>query len=341
MLPMQTTALPQAVTLTECLLRDGLQSLERVLTTREKQALLSRIAAAGFRRIEVTSFVPPKYYPQFYDADAMLAYARETTNAELIAFVPNAKGMERAAETAKAGYGPDLALMVVSASEAHNRGNLKRSREETMAEHARAAEIAAAAGIEIIGSISTSFGCPYTGDVPVDEVCRLVAHYDNIGAREVQFGDTTGMANPVQVQRFFEAVGPELNGMAPVAHFHDSRGLAMTNSLVATAMGVTTVDTALGGLGGRPPEQRVQAGGPTGNTSSEDLAAAAAEMGVQTGLDVDRVIAAGCQLQTLLGRDLYSHTPFAGRVRHAPQVAPARTAPREGRNAGPLLVANG
>ncbi|RMF13345.1 MAG: hydroxymethylglutaryl-CoA lyase [Candidatus Dadabacteria bacterium] len=312
--------IPDRITLTECFARDGIQSIDRVLTTDEKLAILRRIIAAGFDRIEATSFVPEKIIPQFFDAETVLERLREETDAELIAFVPNAKGMQRAAVAAQYGAGPDAALIVVSASEAHNRKNLRRSTQETIQEHRRAAEIAQRSGIRIIGSISTSFGCPYTGDVPVERVLDLVRHYRLIGATEIQFGDTTGMANPFQVRHFFSRVLPELDGLMPVAHFHDTRGAAIANSLAALDMGVRIVDTSLGGLGGRPPEQRIQVSGPTGNTSSEDFAALVDEMGIETGLDIDLLIEAGRALVDLLADPLHSHIVHAGRVRHSPEA---------------------
>lgn len=312
--------LPKRVQLTECFGRDGIQALERVLTTEQKLSILRQVVAAGFQRIEVTSFVPEKVIPQFYDAEAILEAVRAETNATLIAFVPNAKGMQRAAVAAQYGAGPDLALIVVSASEAHNQKNLRRSQVETLADHREAAEIARRSGIGIIGSISTSFGCPYSGDVSVEKVIDLVRHYQTIGAREIQFGDTTGTANPAQVRSFFSKVIPHMGDMLPIAHFHDTRGAAVANSLAAIDMGVRLVDTSLGGLGGRPPAQRVQVAGPTGNTSSEDFSALLDEMDIQTGLDINGVIRAGQAVQQLLDADLHSHIVHAGRVPHAPQA---------------------
>lgn len=310
--------LPKRVQLTECFGRDGIQAVERVLDTEQKLAILKRVVKAGFERIEVTSFVPEKVIPQFYDAEAVLEAMRAQTKATLIAFVPNAKGMQRAAAAAQYGAGPDLALIVISASEVHNQKNLRRSQAETMADHREIAAIAQRSGIGIIGSIATSFGCPYSGDVPIEKVLELVQHYQRLGACEVQFGDTTGMANPAQVRSFFAKVIPQMGHMLPIAHFHDTRGAAVANSLAAIDMGVRIVDTSLGGLGGRPPAQRLQVAGPTGNTSSEDFSALLEEMGIQTGLDIDAVIQAGRALQALLGADLHSHIVHAGRVAHAP-----------------------
>lgn len=324
------------IDVTECLLRDGLQSIERVLTTREKLDLFDRIVAAGFRRIEVTSFVPARVLPQFFDAVELMRAARARVGSgsqapRLIAFVPNARGMERVAELAAAGEGPDTALLVLSATDAHNLRNLRREAHETKADHRRAAEIAHAVGVDLIGSISVAFGCPYTGDVGIETVLDRVQHYRDIGVREIQFGDTTGMANPVSVRRLLRAVLPELGGIRPVAHFHDTRGAAVANSLAALELGVEVVDTALGGLGGRPPSQRVQVSGPTGNTATEDWVALLDEMGYRTGLDVDAVLATGRHLQELLGDSLHSHILHAGRVPH-------RSAAEEGQ---PLrLVAN-
>lgn len=314
------------VQLTECLLRDGLQSMDRVLTTDEKLRLLDAVLAAGFSRVEVTSFVPAKVIPQFFDAEEMMREARRraSPSTELIAFVPNARGMERAAALASAGEGPDSALIVCSATDAHNLRNLRRTAAETKEDHRRAAEIAHRAGLKIIGSISVAFGCPYSGDVGLETVLDRVTHYRAIGAHEVQFGDTTGMANPVSVRRLFRAVMPELGAMTPVAHFHDTRGAAVANSLAAVELGVQVVDTALGGTGGRPPAQRVQASGPTGNTASEDFAALLDEMGVSTGLDVDAVLRAGELLQSITGQTLYAHILHAGRVPHVPESEPLR-----------------
>lgn len=321
----------ERIRLTECLLRDGLQSMEKVYTTDEKLRLLDAVLAARFPRVEVTSFVPAKVIPQFFDAEVLMREARRRAPAgiDLIAFVPNARGMERVAELAAAGEGPDSVLIVCSATDAHNQRNLRRSAAETKDDHRRAAEIAHKSGLKIIGSISVAFGCPYTGDVSAETVLDRVAHYRAIGAHEVQFGDTTGMANPVTVRRLLRDVMPELGAMAPVAHFHDTRGAAVANSLVALEQGVQIIDTALGGTGGRPPAQRVQASGPTGNTASEDFGALLDEMGYATGLDVDALLTAGQLLQRLAGDTLHAHILHAGRVPHAPEAEPLR------------LVANG
>ena len=310
---------PKVVQVTECFGRDGIQALDRVLRTDEKMAILRRVVAAGFRRIEATSFVPEKIIPQFFDAETILESLRDLTDATLIAFVPNSKGMQRAAVAAQHGAGPDLALIVVSASETHNQRNLRRSRAETMQDHRELAEIAQRSGIGLIGSISTSFGCPYEGDVTHEQVMALVRHYRAIGAREIQFGDTTGTANPNQVRSFFAKIVPELDDIVPIAHFHDTRGAAMANSLAALDMGVRVVDTSLAGLGGRPPAQRLQLAGPTGNTSSEDFVALIEEMGICSGLNVDAVIAAGIAVQELLGQPLHSHIVHSGRVVHEPE----------------------
>lgn len=316
--------IPKRVEVTECFGRDGIQALDRVLTTEEKLTILDRVVAAGFSRIEATSFVPEKVIPQFHDAETVLERLRERTKASLIAFVPNSKGMQRAAVAAQYGAGPDLALIVVSASEAHNQRNLRRTQAETMQDHRELANIAHRAGVGLIGSISTSFGCPYTGDVSIEQVLKLVRHYRTIGVREIQFGDTTGTANPAQVRHFFARVLPELDEVQPIAHFHDTRGAAVANSLAALDVGVRIVDTSLGGLGGRPPSQRIQVAGPTGNTSTEDFAALIEEMGIETGLDIDAVIAAGQAVQQLLDSSLHSHIVHSGRVRHAADAEPLK-----------------
>jgi len=307
------SVLPERVELTECFARDGLQSLDRVFSTEEKLKFLNRIRAIGFKRIEVTSLVPPRYLPQFYDAEEVLARVLEGSAKNgggvlHIVFVPNAKGAERLLPFTR-DFSQDLAILtVVSATETHNLKNLRRSRSETREEHQRIAEFAHRYGIRLIGSISVAFGCPYEGSVPFSEVLLLVEHYIKLGYSEIQLGDTTGVANPLQVEEYFSQLLREFPGVTAVAHFHDNRGRALVNSLVAIAQGVRVVDTCLGGLGGRPPDQRIQRTGPTGNTSSEDLAFLLEEMGVHTGLDLSELLRAGAELCQVMNDPLYSHT---------------------------------
>lgn len=303
---------PPRVTLTECFARDGLQALERVLTTQEKLRFLKRIIACGFKRVELTSLVPPRYLPQFYDAEevlrALLTQSEGTGSSPLlIVFVPNEKGALRLEPFACENPERIAILTVVSASETHNFKNLHRSRVETLEEQRRIAEFAHRYGFGLIGSIAVAFGCPYEGAVPVEEVFRLAEHYRNLCFHALQLGDTTGMANPLQVSQIFRELIAEFPQLEPIAHFHDNRGAALANSLAALSVGVTIVDTCLGGLGGRPPDQRLQGAGPTGNTSTEDLAVLLAEMGVETGLDENKLLELGRELSRFLGSPLFSH----------------------------------
>jgi hydroxymethylglutaryl-CoA lyase len=304
---------PLRVDLTECFARDGLQSLDRVFSTEEKLKFLNRIRAIGFKRIEVTSLVPPRYLPQFYDAEEVLHHVLQGS-AERgggilhIVFVPNARGAFRLEPFAR-DFASDLAILtVVSATETHNYKNLRHSRSETMEEQKKIADFAQRYGIRLIGSISVAFGCPYEGSVPFSEVLLLVEHYMKLGYSEIQLGDTIGVANPLQVEEYFSELLREFPGVTAIAHFHDNRGRALANSLVAISQGAKVVDTCLGGLGGRPPDQRIQRTGPTGNTSSEDLAFLLEEMGVHTGLDLSELLGAGAELCQVMNDPLYSHT---------------------------------
>lgn len=308
--------LPKTLEVTECFARDGLQSLDRVLSTEEKLHFLKRLLACGFPRLEVTSMVPPHYLPQFYDGEIvlerMMGLCEEAGRFPLlIVFVPNEKGALRLLPFAEA-LGERLAfLTVVSASESHNHKNLKRTQEETRREHERIARVAHRYHARLIGSISVAFGCPYEGEIPFSRVLSLVQHYEDLGFHEVQFGDTIGVANPLQVAEFYGSLFQAKPGLRAVAHFHDNRGAALMNSLIAISAGAEVVDTSLGGLGGRPPDQRLQESGPTGNTSSEDLIVQLEAMGVETGVSVRELLDCGRELARHLEVPLYSHSLYS------------------------------
>lgn len=300
--------------ITECFGRDGLQSLPQFMPTADKVAMLNRIVDAGFARVELTSLVPARLLPQFADAYEVHRQVRRRPGVRYITFCPNARGAQSALELEYEGYAPTDLLIVISASQSHNRRNLNAEWDETRQQHERIFSMLKGSSMRVIGSISTSFGCPYEGPVALDAVLRFVEHYLSLGAVELQFGDTTGVANPMQVETFFDTVYRRFPGLSAVAHFHDTRGTAIANTLVAMECGVRIVDTALGGTGGRPPSQRLQLSGPTGNVCTEDFVAMLEQMDYPTGLDARTVWQMGVDLEVLAGQPLHSHTVRAGLV---------------------------
>ncbi len=309
-----------SVTITECWARDGLQNQDEVVPTELKVKFIEACADAGLRSIEVTSFAHPKYLPQFADAEEVLRPVRRRPGVSLIAFVPNEKGLERCLTFCQRGYGPDAVGSVVSASEAHNLANLRRTIAESKADLERVARRALGAGLTFIGGVSTAFGCPIQGDVPVDDVLALARWYADLGVRKVLFGDTTGVGNPFQVEAVFEMIRERVPDLIPIAHFHNTRGTGLANCVAALRAGVTHFDSAVGGVGGRPKFTNGEypvVSDYTGNVCTEDLVALFEEMGVRTGIDLDRLESVGRLAEEILGHELHSHTLRTGlRVKH-------------------------
>ena len=209
---------------------------------------------------------------------------------------------------------------VVSASEGHNQANLRRTIAESRADLERVARRAEKAGLTFIGGVSTAFGCPIQGDVPLEDVLALVRWYADLGVHKVLFGDTTGVAHPLQVERVFEKIRERVPGLVPIAHFHNTRGTGLANCVAALRGGVTHFDAAMGGIGGRPKFTKGDypiVSDYTGNVCTEDLVALFEEMGVRTGIDLDRLEAVGRLGEEILGGELHSHVLRAGlRVKH-------------------------
>ena len=313
---------PEAVTVREVGPRDGLQAEERVLSTEDKVRLIDALTEAGFRRIEVTSFVHPRAIPQLADAEEVLARIRRRPGVVYSALVPNLRGAERAL-----ACGVDEITLFVSASETHNRHNVRRSIAESLAGFAAVAERAAAAGVPLTGYVVTAFGCPYEGDVPGEQVERIVATYAGLGAVAVYLGDTTGMANPAQVYRLCSRLKDRFPDLTLGLHFHNTRGAALANVVAGLQAGITVYDGAVGGLGGCP-----YAPGATGNVATEDLVHMLEEMGIATGVDLDRLLAAARLAQRLIGRELPGCVLKAGKRSDLVRAVRQREAvpPREG-----------
>ena len=264
------------------------------------------LGATGLGRIEVTSFVRPDVIPQLADASEVLSAVSLPPGVSVSVLIPNERGLERALRLRDRFQEINGFL---SASETHNQKNVRRSVSESLAGLGRTFSRALAEGLRCEGVISTSFGCPYEGHVPVDRVLDIASALVDAGASEVGFGDTTGMANPVQVRAFFEAAFERLPGVELTAHFHNTRGQGLANVLAALEAGVESFESSFGELGGCP----VPAGA-TGNIATEDLVSMLHEMGISTGVDLGALIVASRAAQEALGRPLGSHVLLAGPV---------------------------
>lgn len=309
--------LPDSVIACECWARDGLQSMPVLVSTDHKVEMLDRIARAGFRKLEVTSFSHPKLLPQFADAAEVLRRIERRPGVSYVILMPNTKGFDRFETCQKEGYGGDEIILMISSSEAHNRLNFRATHAEAMEEHAAIMRRAHALGVRVIGCVGTVYGCPVGGDITTGEVAKIVRFYLDEGAQTIMLGDTTGVANPRLVR---ERVG-ELMGMFPaaefIAHFHDTRGTGLANSIAMLELGVRYVDCSIGAIGGQPATGAAKySAGFTGNTCSEDLIAVLEEMGARTGIDVERLLEAGRRAEEILGQRLRSNVIRSGPVIH-------------------------
>jgi hydroxymethylglutaryl-CoA lyase len=293
--------LPGAISVREVGPRDGLQN-EEPIPTEGKIALLDRLSRTGVRRIEAVSFVHPKAIPQMADADEVWSRIWRNPEVTYSALVPNLRGTRRALD---AGF--TEIEVVVSASDAHNQANLNRTTAESLAEIAGIVELAHGAGVTCQLIVSTAYGCPYTGDVPVERVLDVVARGVADGVDSVCYGDTTGMATP---SRVVDLVGRTRDRFADVPlglHFHNTRGTGLANVLTALELGVTDFDASVGGLGGCP-----YAPGATGNVCTEDLVHMVEDMGIDTGVDLDALLDAASLAEELVGHTLPSQVLRAG-----------------------------
>jgi hydroxymethylglutaryl-CoA lyase len=298
--------LPERVKICEVGPRDGLQNEARNVPTPEKIRLIEALAAAGIRRMEATSFVAPKWIPNLADAGEVMAGIQRRPGVIYAALVPNLKGLERALAARV-----DEAVLFLSASETHNRKNINKSIAEALETSREVAASAKQAGLRLKGAISTSFGCPYEGDVDPLAVVGVAMALVEMGVDEVGIADTTGMANPRQVHALISRLAERIPLPLISLHFHDTRGTALANVLAGLQAGVTIFDGSVGGLGGCP-----YAKGATGNVATEDLVHMLHEMGIQTGVHLEKLIECAHLAQKLVGRPLDSHVASGGPVSH-------------------------
>lgn len=300
------TGLPPRVAIREVGPRDGFQNEPEVIGTDDKVRLVDALARTGVPRLEVTSFVRADVIPQLADGPEVLRRMDVPDGVDVTVLIPNEKGLDNALALRERFQEVNCFL---SASETHNRKNVNRSIEESLSGLERVIGRAVADGLRAEGVISVSFGCPYEGHVPRERVFAIAERLVAAGASEIAFGDTTGMANPVQVGEFFADAAAALPGVELTAHFHNTRGQGLANVVAALQAGCASFESSFGELGGCP----VPAGA-TGNIATEDLISMLHEMGVETGVDLTKVLDAARDVAGVLGRPLGSHTLIAGPV---------------------------
>lgn len=286
--------IPQQVTIVEVGPRDGLQNEKGWVPTADKIELINRLSRAGLKRVEITSFVNPKWIPQLVDASEVAANIERVPGVIYSALVPNIKGLERAIE-AKV----DEVAVFMSASESHNLKNTNKTISDTYPVLRETVEAAKKDGLRVRGYVSTAFGCPYDGDVSPDQVMAVIEQLLAMGCDEISVGDTIGVANPRQVQELLRII---LHSVAPkkiALHFHDTRGTALANILAALDMGITIFDSSLGGLGGCP-----YAPGASGNVATEDLVNMLTDMGVHTGVNLPVLVETGAFMERVFNKPL-------------------------------------
>jgi hydroxymethylglutaryl-CoA lyase len=295
------------LTLCECFARDGLQHEPAFVPTTTKRALVERFAALGFPRVEATSYSNPKVVPQFADASELLKSIQRKSGVSYKATCANVRAVERALADLEAGHGASEASLLVSATESHTRKNLNRSRAE---QWRNIAEMVAAANgrLRMVGTISVAFGCPFEGSVDPGSVLADVERFARLGVAHVALGDTTGMATPPAVRKIFKSFPGSVVG---IAHFHDTRGTGLVNCVAAYEAGVRHFDSSFGGVGGHPAKVKY-GGGFTGNVCTEDLVNLLESMGIDTGIDLDGLLATAEFCEQALGRELHGRVTRSG-----------------------------
>jgi len=287
-------SLPRRVDVYEVGPRDGLQNELRTLPTKDKARLIEALVASGEKRIEVTSFVSPKWIPQLADAEEVLRLVGKKPGVTFSALVPNIKGLVRAREA-----GLEEAAVFISASEAHSKKNINKTIAEALETSREVTAAATQAGMRVRGYLSTVWGCPYEGHVPVERVVDICRRLVDMGLYQLSLGDTIGVGTPRQTEEILEALMKYIPVEQLALHLHDTRGTALANALVGLSAGVTTFDASIGGLGGCP-----YAPGAAGNLATEDAVFMFHGMGVETGINMDKLVEAGELAQQLIGRKL-------------------------------------
>ena len=289
-------SLPERVTIYEVGPRDGLQNEARQVPTADKIAFIDALSATGLEHIEITSFVSPQWIPQLADSSEVARGVSKPNGVHFSALVPNRRGLDAALAA-----GMKEIAVFLSASETHNKKNVNKTIADTLTAFEGVVGPALAAGLRVRAYVSTVFGCPYEGEVDPKSSVHLSKTLHDMGVYQVSLGDTIGVANPRQVQAVLGQI-LEVVTLADIAvHFHDTQGTALANCLVSVALGVTTIDASVGGLGGCP-----YAPGASGNLATEDVVAMLHGMGIATGVDLDRLIDCSRLASSFVGHDLPS-----------------------------------
>jgi hydroxymethylglutaryl-CoA lyase len=325
-------AMPDSVVACECWARDGLQSMPVLVATDHKVEMINRIVRAGFKKLEITSFSHPKLLPQFADAVDVLKRIERRPEVSYVVLMPNTKGFDRFEVCQKEGYGANEIILMISSSEKHNLLNFRMTHAEAMEEHAAIMKRALALGVRVIGCAGTVYGCPVRGDISTSEVAKIVRFYLEEGAQTIMLGDTTGVANPRLVRERISELMSLFPAAEFIAHFHDTRGTGIVNSIAMLELGVRYVDCSIGAIGGQPATGAAKySAGYTGNTCSEDLMGVLGEIGVATGIDLMQLIEAGRRAEEVLGQRLRSNIIRSGPVIHvesSPQKEPGAAVAR-------------
>lgn len=309
--------LPKKVEICECWARDGIQGEAQFISTDKKTEMINRMIDAGFKRIEVTSFSHPKLVPQFADGIEVLKGIRRPDDVSFIAIVPNDKALDRLMDASDKGYGVHEITAIVSASEDHLLANLGKTFKDALPPLADIVKRARKASLRVIGCIGTSFGCPLMGAVPLSKVIELTDWYLQQGATSIMLGDTTGEANPLQVREVYREMRSRFPGVTFISHFHDTRGMGLANTFAALQEGLVYHDCSFGGIGGQPATKRPKYHkGFTGNTCTEDMVVMMNEMGIDTGLDGQKIVDLALTIESVCGRELRGHVTRSGLVRH-------------------------
>jgi hydroxymethylglutaryl-CoA lyase len=294
--------LPKRVSVYEVSPRDGLQNEAAMLPLASKKALIAALLASGLTRLELTSFVSPRWIPQLADADDLVKQVTVPPGVSFSALVPNAKGLERAREA-----GLHEIAVFMSASETHNRKNTNRSLAGSLESFEEVVPPAVEVGMKVRAYVSTVWGCPYEGDVDPQRALDITKRLLDLGCYQVSLGDTIGVGTPRQTERIVRMFLESIPSNKIALHFHDTRGTALANVLVGLGLGICDFDSSIGGLGGCP-----YAPGAAGNVATEDLVYMLHGMGIETGLDLDKLIEAGKLAERIVGRALPGKVHLAG-----------------------------
>lgn len=281
--------LPKEVIISEVCPRDGFQALPEIVSTDKKVEIINDILKCGFKQLEVTSFVHPRAVPQMKDADEVLQQINRPDDVVLRALVPNLRGLERAI-AAKV----DKVKLMLSATDSHSLHNANAKTYDAMKDFSAIVERASETDVIVAASISVAFGCPYEGHVPLERHIEIAKRYEQLGITEISLADTTGMATPVSVKRVVSTLQEKFPEFKFSLHLHNTRGMAFANAVAGLEEGIVDFDSAVGGLGGCP-----YAPNASGNIATEDIVHGFEEMGIQTGVDLDKVLEVAKKLANL------------------------------------------